>query len=506
MKMKKLLLLWMLLLLGVGSVLGIVAHDSDVDGILDSAEAAAVSCNMACPTGYHCEIPNGTVIYKTVNKYSGSELNNRAAADAICRAQKPAQLTTSINIHALISFKELTNLDLPVSERMSDFILYMPERFGYNDFLPLYWYNRSTNNLVQFASTWKDAMNGKISKSNYAGTGDNEMYWTGSAYDGRYYWFEYGNRTCDGWKSSGSTIFGQVGNPLSTNMGWLSYNQSNCSQQRKILCAAELAAGASTGSCLSNCTPTKIKCEPGDCGLQSDGCGGKILCNTSCSSGMRCRSPIIRDPFAFDLKCTGCKSCDVGEIRDKYKGDSGNFGMCRNSNWKCQEYEGDCSDWFYKGFDDAPLCKGAVGGSTCEYKVVDGVQKPNKDFKIDEYANTLNPPGCKDNIGNFEQARKMWLPKKNVAPPHPTPEESCTPQDYQDYFALCTFAIGCGSNSICDQYGCESTFKKCPSLPRPSGYWDGCGYGCCTLKTGYTGRACPSFMNPGKDPEYHDSG
>jgi hypothetical protein len=65
----------------------------------------------------------------------------------------------------------------------------------------------------------------------------------------------------------------------------------------------------------------------------------------------------------------------------------------------------------------------------------------------------------------------------------------------------------CTINNICDIGGCPASISsKCVDPARDVGYWDGCDYGCCTLNTGFTGRKCPSFMNPGGDADYHDTG
>ncbi|MBN2458421.1 hypothetical protein JXB31_04805 [Candidatus Woesearchaeota archaeon] len=502
--MKKLLSIGMFLLC-ICPVLGIVNGDSDADGIPDFAETESLSCDVACPTGYHCEIPAGTVIYKTENNYSGN-FGNRASADDICLIEKPAELNIE-NVHALVSFREKTNPDLQEDKQKSDFILYMPKRYGYDDFQPMYWYNRETTELTMFAGNWNDALNGNIITPNYVGTGDDTPYWTGSDSRGKYYWFEEDNRTCKGWTYSIESLSGTIGDPTAKNRRWFSSSTEDCSQKLKILCAAELTAGSSAGFCVENCTPTKTECEPGDCGLHSDGCGGKILCNSSCPTGSRCRSP-NNSPFAFNMQCTNCQVCNVGRINiNPNADDSGTFGTCRNVEWNCNGYD-DCSDWTFIGFADGNLCAGDPGSNTCEYSIGtdehgNQMHIPNENFDIDSYADTLVPKGCIDQYGNFgDCVGKDVLKDGETMPSLPyTPEEKS-----RFYSCSCFMSKGCGGfNGKCDAFGCPITQETC--VPdRPVEYWVGCGYGCCTLKSGYTGRKCPSYMNPGGDPGYHDTG
>ncbi|HEY8073502.1 MAG TPA: carboxypeptidase-like regulatory domain-containing protein, partial [Labilithrix sp.] len=61
------------------------------------------------------------------------------------------------------------------------------------------------------------------------------------------------------------------------------------------------------------CVPTKTTCGPGDCGPQSDGCGGIISCPTTCPMGQTCGGDPMKPGLCGAPPCTkatcGAKNC-----------------------------------------------------------------------------------------------------------------------------------------------------------------------------------------------------
>ncbi len=148
-----------------------------------------------CPGGLCCPSPCGstgeTALYVTQDTYSGS-LGGRSGADAICVANKPADLSCT-QIHAFLSVNG------------SDEIRDMPSNYGYSSNLSLYFYNRSTRALTQFAGSWPDALDSSIEVTPIVGLGccttSLHDYWTGSYNDGSHALSPLWDYTCDGWSS-----------------------------------------------------------------------------------------------------------------------------------------------------------------------------------------------------------------------------------------------------------------------------------------------------------------
>lgn len=315
--------------------------DSDMDGIPDNYEKDK-QCNKNCPSGFHCEkSTEGTIIYKTNAKYK--PMFDRGSADSICANEKPDNLGCE-NVHAMLSFADRNKGE-------SDFAVYMP-KYNYTSDKPLYWYNRNTGNLVQFATSFQDAFYGQIEVSNKQGTGDDEYYWTGSTKSGKFIWNNNYNGTCDNFNTESGNFSGMAGDPEST-YSWFSGEEVPCNETHNILCACQ---PDSEETCVSDCTPTKTECDANDCGVQLDGCGGTLMCDTGCSEGYRCRGEMVNEwqMYEYNKQCTSCIKCNPGEVEANVSGYFPGTGYSRHVDWKC-ESDGDCTHFVFNGYNQETL-------------------------------------------------------------------------------------------------------------------------------------------------------
>jgi hypothetical protein len=131
----------------------------------------------------------GTSVYVTDNAHNGN-FGGRSGLDAFCASEKPESLTCS-SIHALISVAS------------GDAIVNMPTNYGFAIDQPLCWFNPGTGLHTQFATGWEDMLDGTISVSRLAGTGNPGYTWTGSTNSGRMTDGSGNNRACcQSWTST----------------------------------------------------------------------------------------------------------------------------------------------------------------------------------------------------------------------------------------------------------------------------------------------------------------
>jgi hypothetical protein len=363
------------LLLALGFAQAILMEpDTDADGIPDKATNRALECSLSCQPGYHCEDPSqGTLIYKTFYEYK--PWFTRESADEICAGELPAGLSCS-DIHAVISLPEKQMNE-------SDFIIYLP-KYGYDSRKPMYWYNRDSGAITQFAVSFQDAMYGNLQATNAEGTGDSSIYWTGSSMNGKYIWSKEGNRTCRGFTDTSGEYTGMVGNPEGIN-NWLSMTQIPCNETAKILCACKPQAGNGP-KCVSDCVPAKEACEAGDCGLQLTGCGASIVCPVECQATNRCRSRF--DGYEYDKKCTSCRKCTPGQLLGDIDGYVPSLGFYRHVDWECRQSI-DCSDYYFKGFSLSHLSEECydLEGTYCSQGICAYDLAFNTEFSLDSLKN-----------------------------------------------------------------------------------------------------------------------
>ena len=130
----------------------------------------------------------------------------------------------------------------------------MPARYGFDAAQPLYWFNRTTNELTLCAARWADIMDeqppgttkGAIAVTVSQGTGhvfSTDNFWTGSYEDGTYAFASPDDFTCSGWTTdAGGGPTGARGNPTALT-DWIhsTVNYIPCSRELYVLCACKLA-------------------------------------------------------------------------------------------------------------------------------------------------------------------------------------------------------------------------------------------------------------------------
>jgi len=169
-------------------------------------------------------------LYATTGASHLGDFGGRSGVDSFCSDNKPAAVTCSGNIHALVSVTP------------TDEIRDMPAVYGYEDDAQIKWANSSTGSLTTLAANWSDMLDESILVSKEDGTGDDASYWTGS------YWWGGAADRCDSWLDARNIYTGIVGYADRTDGGWLNVLNHQCDYAHELICACE--------SDLNTCTYT----------------------------------------------------------------------------------------------------------------------------------------------------------------------------------------------------------------------------------------------------------
>jgi hypothetical protein len=133
-------------------------------------------------------------------------------------------------------------------------IVDMPTRYSYNAAQPLFWFNRTTNELTRFAAGWAEIMDeqppgtgqGAIAVTVSQGTGQSfstDHFWTGSYEDGTHAFASPHDYTCQGWtiSTSGGPLGTQGNATVLTDWIHSTENYISCAREMYVLCTCKLS-------------------------------------------------------------------------------------------------------------------------------------------------------------------------------------------------------------------------------------------------------------------------
>jgi len=215
-------------------IIGITSYSSIpvTDPISDESDATFRIIKSG--TAGSPETPGSVFVYLTDAKYDAN-LGGRNGADEKC--SPPSELECKLGtIHGLITVDSV------------DSIINMPENYGINTDVPIYWHNRETNQNLLLADNWNEMIEGNIANGQEEGTDKGEWSedfpWTGGLGS------ESALATCNQWTSNegnletGSGPYGTIGSPdkefLFASDGWagISFAMA-CKNTRYLRCLCE---------------------------------------------------------------------------------------------------------------------------------------------------------------------------------------------------------------------------------------------------------------------------
>jgi C1A family cysteine protease len=321
-----------------------------------NGEACSVDCECAsgvCTNNICVNGVNKTIVYRALSSHNGN-FGGRSGLDSYCANNKPANLPGNVsNIHAFISVSD--------TDELRD----MPNNYGYDSNVSLYWFKSSNTTFNKFADNWADMLDGSIQLSRSDG-GDSGSAWSGSKPDGSVEQYNGVTVNCDQWISDAydgncnqdkdhSSVFGSNYTTSyvadgSYWQGWIygsvyiSYPSGcmRCSNSAYLLCAGEMNA---------SCTPS-LNCSdyPGNCGINLfDGCDNILNCSNNCSGGEVCCSDSCQAPACSNnSECNDSDNCTT----DTCNNPGSCSASCSNTQASCQDGDGCCPSGCDSGNDN----------------------------------------------------------------------------------------------------------------------------------------------------------